>query len=305
MVKSKKKQSKLDEKEKYKNVVPVFRVIPTYGTNEAKIKLKGTIFAGTQFGDESMEFETDDVSKEKFGNNVMAVHNAYGYMIVGRMFHCNIIGSYLLQNNKFPVFYMSVMYEKKFVTGFMFSIYVYFKANDETMKKMDKPQKFLTSDLAGEYIVEVDADDDFLKKLHSYAKPILEEKYMSELAVDENCDEQTMNRMIQSVIDRADARLKEYDNILKPIVLTKYPHKNVIINKYIKELCKNHVFLEMIEHGVKMRDDERRGDTDVNVSYVMPKRIFNFDELKDNPDKVDELLNDSDLDRSSDESDFD
>jgi hypothetical protein len=304
---STKKSKKIDKKEQYKNVIPVFRVNPTYGTNEAKIKLKGTVFVGTKFGDEPMEFETDAISKDKFGDNILYIHNTNGYMIAGRLFYCNIIGSYLLQNDKFPVFYMSVMYEKKFVTGFMFSIYVYFKANKETMDLMTTPQKFLTSDLAGEYIIEVDADEDFLKKLHSYAKPVLEEKFMNDAATtyDENCSDAEMNRIIQHVMDKVDARLKEYDDILKPITLAKYPNKNVIINKYIKNICKNEVFLEMVEYGVKMRDDERRGDSNTNYSYSMPKRVFDFDELRHNPDKVDELLNNQDLDRSSDESDFD
>lgn len=270
------------EKEKYKNVIPIFRVIPTYGTNEAKFKLKGTIFAETKFGDEPMEFETDAISKEKYGDNILHIHNTNGYMVGGKMFHCNIIGSYLLKNDKFPIFYMSVMYEKKFVTGFMFSIYVYFKASEESIKAIDDPKKFLTRELSGEYIIEVDADEDFLKKLNLYAKPVLEEKYMNELAsiCDENCSEQEMNRHIQTVIDKVDARLNEYADVLKPIVIKKYPHKNVIINKYMKEICKNKIFLEMIDYGVKMRDDERRGDNDTNYSYSMPKRIFDFDELR-------------------------
>jgi len=306
-----KDEQKAEQEKKYKDVLPIFRVKPAYGSNTATMKLIGTVINGTKYGDEMMEFGTPKEMIDKYGNNVLHICDVNGYTVVGKMYHCNLPGSFLIKNKVLPVFYMSIIYERKFVTGFLFSIYVYFTINDETMSRLDDPKKYLTQTLEGDYKIELDVDELFSANLVEYAKPVLEEKYMLELVDNDNnldkisdvLGEEEMNEIIRNVINKVNNRLKEYEDIQKPICLTKYPHKNVIINKHMKEMCKNKIFLELVKYGTQMRDDERRGDKDGNYTYKLPKRIFDYNELKDNPEKIDELLNDESLNRSSDESD--
>lgn len=279
-----KHQEKANKKAESEELVPIFRVKPEYGTSFVKIKILGTVHKDNQHPDEQMEFETDKKMEDNYGSNILHITNVDAYTVVGKMFHCNINGSYLVNAKKLPVFYMSMIYERKFVTGFLFSIFVYFTVDEKTLKDITTPNKWINNLLAGTYTVELMADPDFMDKLT--------ERYKKK---------QSKNELTEQQVDE---KLTKFKNLFKPIELGRYPHRKVIINKYIKTLCLNEDLHEMIKESVYMRDENRKGGDGGNMNYTLPKRIFNMKELKDNPDKVDEMLRDEILNRESEESDF-
>lgn len=293
------------DKENYGLMIPIFRLKPEYNDDYVIVKMIGTIREGDTMQDEQMDFETDKEMKDKYGQNLLFISKVDTYTLMGKFFSCNITGDYLLSNTKLPIFYLSIMYERQFVTGFLYSYYVYFTPDAKTQAELTEPKKYLNTNLHGTYTIELVTDDDFMNQFINFTKPILEEQMLEEMAdlhKDELVDELTMNRMIQQVLDNVELKMKQYIELLSPIKIDITNNKNVFI-KTIKELCKNETFLELVKYSVQLRDFNRRGGKEGNFNYKLPKRIFDLATLKSNPNKIDEMLNDETLDRSSEESD--
>lgn len=280
--------------------IPVFNFKPNYGTNNGLLVCKGSIQKDSKLKDTDMELDTDMVMIKKYGKNVFHVTDIDKYVVIGKMYSCNINGGYMLESDRFPIFYMSIVYEKQFVTGFLFSIFVYFKLDEECRKKLDTPRKYMEGSLDGKYYVEILADENFIKKI----KVRIEDNIITQL-ITQNPDK-SLEEFVDTVAEQVENKIKSYEDILKPTVLNRYPNKNLIIDKYMKGVCRNKNFLEMIDLGVKIRDDERRsGGKNTTFTFEPPKRIFDLKNLHNDPDKIAELLSNDEFDRSDTDSDSD
>jgi len=286
---------KKEQEHKYENVEPIFRVKTQYQSNTVNLVLQGSVKHEEEYGDTQMEFETDKFSKDNFGDNVLYICDMNEYKIVSKMYVCNIGGGYLLKNDKLPVFYLSIMYERKFCTGFICSIFVFFTIDEETKKTLTEPKKYLQKPLNGKFTIEIifEECDEYIKKFTKFTKENMETSMLSKMVSTD------ASNISQKIKDEVDGKITTYLKFIDPVTLVQYPHKNIIISKYMKTLCKNPDFIDMLKYTVKMRDHERRA-TATGCEYKLPKRIFNNKELKGNPNKIDEMLNNADLDRDDD-----
>lgn len=132
-------------------------------------------------------------------------------------------------------------------------------------------------------------------------KPMLKEalgdRYLDDLTINES------DILIKSVKDQINQELDKFKKIFEPIELNPYPYRNIVINKYFIPLCNNEYVRDIARIALLIREDERRGGKGGQMEYKLPKRIFNMEEVRNNPDIVDQILNNSDLDRSDDDSD--
>jgi hypothetical protein len=309
-------KSKKAMKKLYKEAIPVFRLKCEFGKNTAVLNVEGTVLKGTDFGDEPAEFDTPKDMIDEYGKNVLHVCDHIGYKLGAKLFNCNINGGFLINNRKLPIMHMDLMYEKQFVTGFLFSVYVYFVIDDKTMSELTDPSKYINRVLTGEFKFEIDTEEEFKEKFFEYCRPKLEEVFMTQYVElqtlgntdgDNNknyCSDADLAKGFEQVTIQTNDKLNKFSELLEPITFQRYPNKLVIINKYMKGLFTNPIFIELAKYAVEMRDDERKSDSGGNFR-ALPKRIFDFDTIKNHPEKIDEMLNDADLDRSSDEeSDF-
>lgn len=298
------------EKELYKNTTPIIKIKPEFGTGTAKFKIIGLAEIGNKVEDDIVEIDTDQKTKDKYGANIVHICDVDEYTATGKIYSCNIQGNYIMKHTKIPMFYMKIGYERKFLSGQLFSIRVSFKISHESIEKMKDPmkdpKKYLQSSLRGEYIIELITDDDFLDEFIKHIKPKYEKKITEEELNGRDPDslpENEMDEIVKKIYARLDERIDKYINLLNPMVLQTYPHKNTIM-KHLMETCKNEYFVEMVKECILMRDKVRKSNAEPTFNSKIPKRIFRIKELKDNPEKVDELLNDTSLDRSSEETDY-
>jgi hypothetical protein len=292
------KKEKICMKEDYDKRVPIFRVKCNYGSNNVKLNVLGSVIEGTKITDQLMEFETSKEMEKILGKNIYHICDYDGYTIVGKMFNCNIGASYLINNKKLPIFYMATMYEKKFITGFIPNIYLYFVIDDKTMEEINNtPKNYINRFLSGHYILEIIPDEDFMEKFTEYIKPIIEDKLfveeLSQIKTDfdiENLDKE----FYENIKIKTAKKIEEYNNLLKPHIFGSYTAPKKIINDYIKPICNSELFKDMLKAGLKIREKERQKQSIETYNFKPPKRVFNLEELKKNPDQIDILLNNSD-----------
>jgi len=75
--------------------------------------------------------------------------------VVGIIYSCNIVDSFLVSTKKLPMFYVSVVYDRPLQKIFLMKLYFYFTIESEvkTVKQL------INSPLEGKFTVEVSVDD--------------------------------------------------------------------------------------------------------------------------------------------------
>lgn len=116
-------------------------------TNKAKINVIGHSLG------ESFEDEEIIIDKKNKGSIKQIMENVYL-----KMFKCRMTDEFVATQRKLPLLYASIFYERKFVTGYLFSIYVYFeiKSNTSQIKSLDS---LLKTELEGKYTIEIVMDE--------------------------------------------------------------------------------------------------------------------------------------------------
>jgi hypothetical protein len=257
--------------EKAKPKVPYMKLKPLFRSNRATIEFAGYLNHEKELGDELIEIDMDAKDKDKYGSNLTFIDTYGKYLLLAKYYDCNILSTFLMQNTKLPVFYMTVIYEKQYVSGFLLSYYVYFTLDEGSIKSINMTTKLLNRELYGKYTLEFVTEPNYIENIIKYTKP-------------------------------SDEQAEKFRNLFKPVTLDFYPSKNIIIKKHMKDLCENDIFKSFIKLGLQKRDDERNTDG-YNCSFKIPKRIFNLKEIKENPNIVNTIL-DNEEGRSSDNTDY-
>jgi len=299
---SKFKSNKKEEMKTLMNqLVPLFRLKPM-GSDCAVCKYLGNVKMEEKIYDEPLEVnEIGNGNGE--GKNIIA-NGAFGsYEIVAKACMCNIVGNYLLKNTKLPIYYVTVLYDKKFVSGYLFTLFLYFTMSDETKKELNHPRKYLNKSMRGKFTLELVSDDDFLSKLVKDKTVDIEkeimEKYIEKF--DGATDEEKANIMVQ-IGEDVTKKLDEYRDMFNPVEITDLRKKSII--QKMRDICGGDNMGKLIRYGLEMREQERIDQSCPDQDYKRPKRVINLKELRDNPDTIDQRIDDLIDNRSSgDESD--
>jgi hypothetical protein len=282
--------SKKDNNEQSKSTaVPVFRLKPL-SNERVSCKYVGCVENSDKLIDETIEFdEIDKVS----GSNTMIGLGKYGeYLVYGKALICNISGAYLLKNKKLPVYYMTTLYNRQFISGGLFSIFLYFTLDTSTLETLTTPQKYVNRLLTGSFTLELVADDGFLGNFIENRTPLLEqeimEKYVNEFK-DANDEEQS--KLMEKITYEVNNKLDQYRELFKPESVS-ITNLRAVITK-MKELIKSDIYKDLIVEGLNCRDRERKEKNCPDLDFKKPntKKIINLKELKENPDKIDEIIN--------------
>lgn len=117
-------------------------------TNKTKIKIVGYINGDAHYEDE--EIIIDETNKSIIKEIMESVYV--------KMYKCRMTDDYVAKYKKLPLMYASLFYEKKFVTGYLFSIYIYFEIKTDT-NKFKSLEALLNSVLEGKYSIEIVMDE--------------------------------------------------------------------------------------------------------------------------------------------------
>lgn len=128
--------------------INIFQLRAIKDTNKAKILRLGYIYSDTCYEDEEII-----IDKEKKSTVKEIIDDIYL-----KMYKCRMTDKFVSTNKKLPLLYASLFYQKKFVTGYLFSIYVYFEIVTNT-NKIQSLESLLNTDLIGKYTIEIVMDN--------------------------------------------------------------------------------------------------------------------------------------------------
>ncbi len=301
-----------------RSMIGIYKIKPSTGSNMATIKWKYNIDAPScedeeaKVGDDPMEFDTSSQEIEQVGKNTLLVDVAFGtYQVTAKMFVCNIQNKYITSlTEKYPIYYMTYLYDKKFVSGKIVNYCLYFNLDEQSKQVMMDLKTCIGKTLTGYITLEFVDDEDTIKKYLGFVKTNKEEQLLKELMI-AKLDTQDIgtkvlgeNEMIEIVEEMQVIMhkfMEPYNNFFKPIKLDNFMTRSHVVENY----CKSQVKSDMIKNYIKfvLEDREKERMKQYNFKYDLPKRIFDLAKIRENPELVDSMLNDRDLDRSSDSDD--
>ena len=125
------------------------------------------------------------------------------------------------------------------------------------------------------------------------------EKYVVEF---DTANDDQKNELANKITTELDERLNEYKHLFDPEELNYLPTKKKIFTKIINFLRTNKFVSDLINVGLKKREKERIEEKCPDQTYKPPKRHYDIRDLKEHPEKIDELVdNMSDSDESGNE----
>lgn len=275
------------------NMIPVFHLKPVSSTR-TKCTLTMYVDKTERLSDEQLEVETTEELKEKIGDNTLLIGSVNNYVIIGKYCACNIPGNFLLENTQIPVYYLSIIYNKKIVTGCLFNIFLYFTLDAETKKKLDHPKKYYKALMDGKFTVQcVPTDDDFLDKVKIFIEQETMLKYQDEFS--KNDDLEYQDKIMDSVVNDINLEMEDIKKFFESQLYDKnndkLPNQKYTFRR-LNELCNDKIFKKLISYGLAIREKERFEDKCPDMSYEIPKNIINLREIKNNPNKLDEIMKD-------------
>jgi len=289
--------SKVDKQlNKHVDVLPVFRIKPM-GEGISISKYIGNIDVNEQLVDQPLEMTCDGIDKKKVIGEYMYNVGQFGpYQVVTRACMCNISGSYIIKNNKLPVYYVTMLYEKQFVSGQLFTLFVYFTLDNKTENELLLPKHYVNKPMSGKFTLELVSDESFLTFLVENKTHEIEEQLMAQYLDEfESADDEHKKLLMKRISDETTEKLNIYRKFFEPQNIL-YPKKTLVISK-MNELLNNELFRDLITVGLKQREHDRREKSCPDNDYKIPKKVINLKEIKDHPEKLDEIMaNLSDID---------
>ena len=274
-------------KEDFKDAYPVFTMKTTNDTDCIQFKYIGWTKEPEKVKSELIEINTDSEMMNKAGKNSYYIGKFGSYDVFARFYACRVLGNYLLSHDKIPVFYMTVIYEKKFLTGNLFNYFLYFTIDSESRKELKKPKNYINKTVYGKFTLELVDDTDLLERIREDYPQYVEEYLLQQnkdlskkdISIDE------MQKMIEDAKSKKDNIIKDILELFKPFEIS-FKSKKHVIEKLMFNFCSKIPVL--VHTGIKIRDNDRTGDNE--ASYEFPEKGITIDELKKKYINEDDLL---------------
>lgn len=274
--------------DEFKNAFPVFIMKTMNEMNIIQFKYIGWTKEPEKINGELIEINTSQKMMKNVGKNSYYIGKFDDYDVFARFYMCRIIGNYLLSHDKIPVFYMTIIYEKKFITGNLFNYFLYFTMDTESRKELKKPKNYINKIVHGKFTLEMVDDTDLLDRI------IIEyPKYIDEFLLHQNknlskssISNEEMQKIIDDVKNKKDSIIKNTLDLFKPQEID-FKSKKYIIEKIMFNFCEK---IHLLVHtGIKIRDGDRIGDNE--TSYEFPEKASTIEELRKKYINEDDLIN--------------
>jgi len=259
---------------------PIFTLKTSDHSDEVKIKYIRTTTDPESVKGSLIDIDTTDEMKEKVGKNSYFITKIGEYDIFARFYNCSILGNYLLTFDKWPVLYMTVIYERKFLTGKLFDLYLSFTIDNEEKKEITQPSNYVNRTVRGKFSLDFLNEDGFIDRI----KKSLNEQ-IGEYIINKYVENKITNIDITEANNYKNSLIEKSLEILKPreIVFTSKKH---IIEHDMFDICEQ--LKPVIYTGIHIRDSDRSEGT--QNDFDIPTSVINVKDLTDDFSKIDDLF---------------
>uniref|UniRef100_A0A6C0EFD3 Uncharacterized protein n=1 Tax=viral metagenome TaxID=1070528 RepID=A0A6C0EFD3_9ZZZZ len=255
---------------KYKDCFPVFRLKPINKKNECVIKHVGYVDKSQKLLDELMEIETPERMSDLYGKNVFYVGNINEYDIFARVYKCNIIGNYLVDNAKIPIYCLEFDYVKQIVRGKLFSLNFIFEFSEECKKTFTKASQYKNATAYGSFKIEIDIDKEFIDSFDTFLKNTREKqlkKYVAEIMLKGKTLETLTGEELVALETELDKKENFYKELVNGITIGIFSNEKSVIKNYFENIYKSPLLTEFLTETLYAREKSRRKQMNATDTY--------------------------------------
>ena len=280
----------------------VFRIRPI-GKNDAIIKYKGFVTERERLGDEIVELETPlHPEANLVGKHAIPIKPIGEYDMIGRIYRSNIIGSYVVLHNNFPVMYLTVEYMRSIATGSLLQIYMSIRMSKEQKKEITESgnfKRYIDLQYTGEWNLTIECDPELKQLWKEKMEEMLRDEFLQEFHADFETNEEKQNMNTEDVMNLVNARVaKEIEWYASIMEERPYDFKNMYTaRQYFIDLTQDPRFLKLLNVAMDCRVINRRNEANIEEDVYEipdPDKVVKMDDVRQKMIDNDELISDSD-----------
>jgi len=290
---------KANTKAYHKQTSAVFRIKPLAG-NRAVIAYKGVVTVDQKLGDEIVELEKPmHPDADVVGKHALPIKRVDDYDILGRIYRSNIVGSYIVLEDNYPVMYLTVEYSRTIVTGSLFQIYVSIKMGHDQKLEINQAKKYeryRNLEFAGQWNVSIECDKELKELWRPKMIDILTEDALIEFHADYATNPAKQSMLEGDVLEWIDRKVNSdivwYESVMSGSLQFEYKSISKIRN-YLIELSQDPRLYNLIKVAMECRIINRRNESNIDEEYntfVVPEKIINMKDIRQQMIDADELI---------------
>jgi len=262
----------------------VLQIKPISNTNTAIIKLKGVQDGKVEDDLVALDENShNNLKSDVYGKNSIFIKKIGAYDVVGYIYRCNIIDSYIIGGSRYPFMYLTVTYQKGLLMGSILQVIVSIDIDAEEKKKIKSNINYVNLHFSGDWIQHLDFDDELRQNYDKLVREHLENEAFKIFYSSDNVDKHSwpLDKIATWVeIYIADKR-QSYYNLLENKTFNFKTTKDTI--KYFADLCTSDDLCNFITIAINCREKERSKKM-MSEKYVVPKVVCKLTNI------VDELI---------------
>jgi hypothetical protein len=283
----------------------VFRLKPIKteenSLGECEIKLAGYVSPTDKLGDEPIEIKTSEKEIKVVGKDTLLMNNINGYDITVNAYRNNIIGNFLLKNKELPVCSLQFMYSKNIVVGYLFNVYIYFKLDPKKNYFLKSPKDYVGAKVYGKYYIMIDGDKELLDNFDDLLNNSIEKYSLEDVAKqigNSTYSEEHMMELLQKDIKE---KRDFYEMLIKGKEVFFKKNFTKMVEEYLFPIFNNKHIIGLIKFALETRAKKRIKEYGAfDGEYKIPEKVLNVNNIKNNPESVNNYINSKDEYNTSD-----
>jgi hypothetical protein len=277
------------DNEKYKKIMPIFRLKPQKHNTSCIVTHVGYIDTEKEtLLDEVIDINTSDYEIKRFGKNVDYIKTLNNYDITGIIMRNNIKGDILIKGEYFPIYSLSIGFTKNTTTGFLFDIFIGFAPDQESLGILKMPKHVTNATLTGTYTMKVYCDQTVNEKFASFIDSI-EDSIIEDLDIVNAVALMDEDKGIEYLQEKINEKKEFYKDLQNGYLNFNYKNHEDIINK-LRDLYRTRKIDELIKFTLIESEKKRAKKYNAIESYEIPKNIIKLNDIKNNLDNLSEIL---------------
>jgi len=193
------------------------------------------------------------------------------YEVTGKTYICGFSQDIIEKINKYPVFNIVITYDKKYVSGYLFSIVCFYHGDIKYKEETD-----------GYYTIEfID-----IEEMKNNYKTMIKDEIFNENVV--NFGKMDDNNLVKKIDNELKERINKMEEKFKIIRVEKYTVIDNMVDNL--KLMDDDIILKTIKYQLLDNDNKRRGDS----SFDIPKKVIKLSDVINTTEKdIEELINEN------------
>lgn len=272
----------------------VFRLKPNKTYNEleeCEIKHVGYVSPTDKLGDEPIEIKTSDKEIKVVGKDTLLLNKINGYDITINAYRNNIIGNFLIKNSKLPVCSLQFMYSKNIVVGYLFNVFIYFILDPVKNYFLKSPKDYVGAKVYGKYYMVIDCDKELLDGFNNLLNNEIQKYSLEDVAYELGDNELTEEKMLEMIEKDMKEKREFYEMLIKGKEVYFKRNLKTMVDEYLFPIFNSKHIKGLIKYALEVRAKKRVKEYGAfDGEYKIPEKVLNIQDIKNNPEVLNNYI---------------